>query len=141
MNAIRRATWDLAVTDAQYGLEGGLSQEGDLYELREFTIEESEQGPLGSFMVSNFDDDSWTHISCDLKSGEVTVSRESELLSGLAEDAELDAILVDLRSEPESGDSYKEHIAQLFNRTVVQTAGDPDCQEWATDYVSKSKNR
>ncbi|HEX9086722.1 MAG TPA: hypothetical protein VF867_04255 [Arthrobacter sp.] len=127
---IKDALWDLAVADAHYDLDVGLHN-GDLYELRETSIDRDKDGNVtATISVQNEDTGDWNHLVHDYATGVTTVQRDGKTLDPVAGGIELAAVFEDMRSEPADGD-FEAHTRKVFGKLLEASAAKTDAPAWA----------
>lgn len=128
---VREGLWTIAVDDAHAESPLSLTHGGDVYELRSTEIDRDPDGSVyGRVVLNDIDNDRWLELSYNFGTGEVALYDGEHRLTGLAEEAELDAVLVDFRREPE-GTTDKEQVGRIFRSILTTAAADPDATDWA----------
>ncbi|MFF2678057.1 hypothetical protein ACFVRT_15910 [Arthrobacter koreensis] len=111
VEAIEDVLWDLETRDV---FTAGF-YDGEVFETREVELGRTGDGTSCASMTVRDEGDNELYVSHDYDTGKTTLSSERGELSGLAQEAALDALIVDMAEESEDGNN-EVAAARAFER-------------------------
>ncbi|MGK3708641.1 hypothetical protein [Arthrobacter sp. IK3] len=118
--AIEDVLWDL---EAQDSFSAGFA-DGDVYEIREVELGRDADGTNRAMIIVRDEDDNELTVSHNYDTGTTTFTSDYGDLDGLAEEAALDSIVVDMAEEVEGGDNNLA-IRRAFERVRAAALRSP----------------